>query len=140
MSDQLRTTAQISTTECLLWYFGSTDPSLIREQMEKLLRICGEWNAEHPADDETLVDEAWLTSILSVSADTGNWTVRRSAPTTFEIELDGRAFWLWFAHDEVTPVPLRQMKTRGDVRRLLAALDVSLQEKKRATDLTCPDS
>lgn len=61
--------AERSTRDCLLWYFGSTDPALIREQMEKLLRIQGEHKAilaergRREKEDGEPVTMEWLRSL-----------------------------------------------------------------------------
>ncbi len=76
--------------------------------------------AEHPAGDEIAVDEAWLRSVGAVqdSRFSGRWILPVSA---WVVTVHGECLWLNGAIVVGHP-------TRGAVRRLCAALGISLKE------------
>jgi hypothetical protein len=89
---------------------------------------CGElaeaWLAEHPADDETLVDVEWLATRKAISHDENSrhwWTI--DSCVTFRIRDDGISIWIGDHFVMANP-------TRGDVRRLCRALRVELGEQR----------
>ena len=93
------------------------------------------------ADHETLADaylaerddqpitEDFLSEKLKRNTDSGNWRIYRSTPLSIEVEHSGGGFWLWICDDRVSPVPVKQLKTRGDLLRLLDALGLSPEGK-----------
>jgi hypothetical protein len=85
--------------------------------------------AEHPADDETPVDEAWLRAAGFVRGKFPDDLV--AGPILCGIvrnpisKDDGKAYWAVRTY----PIPdAAAPKTRSDVRRLAAALGITLTE------------
>lgn len=126
MSDELRSAAERFAkqrpSEAYPWPCEmSEQPAQRVADMALLARA---YLAEHPADDGEPITREWMNTVLPTDADSGNWTVRQSKPLTLEIEYSGGGFWLWFAHAEVPPVPVCQVRTRGQLRRLLELLGI----------------
>lgn len=88
--------------------------------------VCRAWLAEHPDDDDTLVDVAWMDKcekLFTNDADDG--VVYFDRCEGIEICISGSDIVLMFCG-----VTLIESPTRGDVRRLARGLRVELGEKR----------
>jgi hypothetical protein len=92
--------------------------------------VASAYLAEHPADDAEPVDEAWLESVGFVHGDSAIGSPRMNSPRApvdetqvVTIESDGAAY---YDVDDGHWVILPDVETRGDVRRLCAALGIEL--------------
>ena len=106
------------------WTLGSWDT----EYVACLTKCAAAYLAEHPADDAEPIDGPWLRSVGAVKEDhPDKWTFRRE---------DALDVGLWHVDDGWKAMLLygecaascirRGLKTRGDVRRLAAALGIQL--------------
>ena len=78
--------------------------------------------AKHPPDDDEPIMGDWLREIGLSQLDSANWPITNiSEPIWIELEkFEGWSVWL-VTLDE-TPVRLRWIETRGQLRRLMSAL------------------
>lgn len=92
------------------------------------LKLAVAWIAEHPEDDETLVDVAWLVRCGFRIDDSGDflWINNLKSGNAFDLQYwPSLNRWLMANFDSEVKVAL---STRGDVRRLARALRVELGE------------
>lgn len=119
MSDELRERAE---TLVALHQTVSIDATSSFEACG--IKLAYAYLAEHPADDELAVDEAWLRSVgFSDTKWDGEVELGRlyaHCGTTIALSLCGEY------SDESVALPC---KTRGDVRRLCKALGIELKEQ-----------
>ena len=123
MSDKLREAAQEIrgfSVHC------AAHPEKLSKNMlamfEKVYWVSQAYLAEHPADDDEPVTEEWLLSVGFVHDATHvvlrNWGPQRNG--NIQAYPNGK-WWL-------NGTAMIQMKTRGQVRRLCAALGIGLKE------------
>lgn len=77
--------------------------------------------AEHPADSELAIDEAWLRSVGGYS-NGSYWYFPGESDSSVDL-VKWAGGWNFRIHDG------HNCKTRGDVRRLAAALGIELKER-----------
>ena len=115
---------------------GKTNPFYGDEMLyrETVARICDAYLAEHPADDEAPIDEAWLRSVgFYESAEYGGdreiWLIDIADSTDDSIccNLYTTRIELWIGSRYIT-IP---GKTRGDVRRICAELGITLKQDSK---------
>lgn len=130
VSDELKAAAERSTRDCLLWYFGSTDPSHIREQMEKLLRIQGEHKAylaereRREKEDQELVTDEWLRALPGFAQQGYVGFIRLFDEADMILHIQSDLGFVLCAFGNRIRLKDEWVKTKGQVLRLLEALGI----------------
>jgi hypothetical protein len=86
------------------------------------LKLACAWLAEHPADDGEAIDAAWLKA----AGFDGDAEMKPFGPGMWLGDLRVHHDWRWSWRPG--PWPFRAVRTRGDLRRLAAALGIPLRE------------
>ena len=115
-NDELRAAA----TELMLTVASRIpDNQKIRIKEGRIYEVCRQWLAEHPEDDEEPVTKEWLRSIGFVNSISSVLVVG----DMLSVSMPGR-YWVF----SCCGMPTRmKYETRGDVRRLCAALGIELK-------------
>ena len=94
----------------------------LHNQQLDLQNVADAYLREHPADDEQLIDEAWLRSVGFINT----WGDKfRNVSGDIDIVVDGETVMLAYRSDYYDTAT---KATRGDLRRLAAALGIELKE------------
>ena len=122
MSDKLREAIEFVRT-----FKGAQQSHAIEHVFEQYAKVAGAYLTEHPADDETLVNVAWVEKVSPKG-----WQTDRNGNSEIWI---GPARWHDFPSGGVLLIDHGaalgwELRTRGDVRRLCRALRVDLGDQR----------
>lgn len=82
--------------------------------------VCRAWLADHPADEDTLIDAKWLEQCGWYNDPMWGWT---HSEQRFYLDPEPSGWDVW-----CSTYTLGTITTRGDLRRLCAALGIELKE------------
>jgi len=112
------------------WQGGDGDQPDYDQMPEDTCEIADAYLAEHPADDEEPIDAYFLRAC----GFDGDGQMQKYGPGMRLGDIKVNHAWEWSWHNSW---PFRELKTRGQLRRLAAALGIELTE--RAGRLSHPD-
>lgn len=100
---------------------------------DDLAKLANAYLREHPADDAEPVTEEWMNSLACEDSVSGLWYYFAvDASTSLIIAMASNRNWASVEDDASTDgVFLRDISTRGDVRRLCWALGIELKEQSK---------
>lgn len=95
-----------------------------QQEWEDMTRLADAYADEHPPDDETPIDESWLRAVCQHFTHDAGWT--DTAGVRFIVTVLGHSQVIDLDKDDVFTLP--RLTTRGQLRRLCAALGIELKE------------